>query len=407
MVEVEHDAVERRDLVRRLQRTELDRVAHLRRACPPPATRMPDRLPAPSRRSPPCAETTVSRPGALAFGRMATILFYGDTIRYPAVRHEVPLEIVDVCSWREGGRTSILTSSLEAARIAEALPGAELLLVDELGFYEMLAEGMPRDEAELEVALRAVRRWGIERRVVPGDLPVALADRLRAGGIGVEVDGRRSRRAGAQVAGGARGHPPRPARRRARHGRRRGADPRRRRAGRRPRSSTGEPLTAEVVRAAIRAECAAAGAPAPPDIMVVSLLSGGGHDPGSGPLPAGLPIEVDLWPRDEASGCWADMTRTFVGGRGHRASRRAARHRPRGARGGARRRAPRCHRPRALRRGVRRRRARRVPDPAHPRAGPGPRPRLLLRPRPRRRPRGPRASRARPRRPRRARRRAT
>jgi Xaa-Pro aminopeptidase len=48
--------------------------------------------------------------------------------------------------------------------------------------------------------------------------------------------------------------------------------------------------------------------------MVVSVLSGGGHDPGSGPLPADLPITVDLWPRDEATGCWADMTRTFVGG---------------------------------------------------------------------------------------------
>ncbi|MGH2928635.1 MAG: M24 family metallopeptidase, partial [Solirubrobacteraceae bacterium] len=39
-----------------------------------------------------------------------------------------------------------------------------------------------------------------------------------------------------------------------------------------------------------------------------------GHEPGSGPLPAGLPIQVDLFPRDEASGCWADMTRTFVVG---------------------------------------------------------------------------------------------
>jgi Xaa-Pro aminopeptidase len=68
------------------------------------------------------------------------------------------------------------------------------------------------------------------------------------------------------------------------------------------------------VRDAIRAECASRGAPTPPDIMVVSLFAGGGHDPGSGPLPAGLPIEIDLWPRDEESGCWADMTRTFVCG---------------------------------------------------------------------------------------------
>ena len=69
------------------------------------------------------------------------------------------------------------------------------------------------------------------------------------------------------------------------------------------------------MRAAVRKACADAGAPAPPDIMVVSaLLEGGGHDPGFGPLPADLPIEIDVWPCDEASGCWADMTRTFVCG---------------------------------------------------------------------------------------------
>jgi Xaa-Pro aminopeptidase len=39
-----------------------------------------------------------------------------------------------------------------------------------------------------------------------------------------------------------------------------------------------------------------------------------GHYPGSGPLPAHTPILIDLWPRDEKSGCWADMTRTFVRG---------------------------------------------------------------------------------------------
>jgi Xaa-Pro aminopeptidase len=48
--------------------------------------------------------------------------------------------------------------------------------------------------------------------------------------------------------------------------------------------------------------------------MVTSILSGGGHDPGSGPLPSDLPVHVDVWPRDEESGCWADMSRTFVAG---------------------------------------------------------------------------------------------
>jgi Xaa-Pro aminopeptidase len=46
-------------------------------------------------------------------------------------------------------------------------------------------------------------------------------------------------------------------------------------------------------------------------VIVASVWNGAGHEAGSGPLPAGLPIQVDLWPRHETTGCWADMTRTF------------------------------------------------------------------------------------------------
>jgi Xaa-Pro aminopeptidase len=76
----------------------------------------------------------------------------------------------------------------------------------------------------------------------------------------------------------------------------------------------GAPLTAEQVRAALRDACAAHGAPAPPDVIVAAVWQGFGHQAGTGPLPADLPIQIDLWPRDEATGCWADMTRTFVVG---------------------------------------------------------------------------------------------
>jgi Xaa-Pro aminopeptidase len=79
---------------------------------------------------------------------------------------------------------------------------------------------------------------------------------------------------------------------------------------------SGELLTAEAVRERIREVCAQAGAPAPPDIMVKPMgpNPAGGHDPGAGPLPPHVPIEIDLWPRDESTGCWADMTRAFVRG---------------------------------------------------------------------------------------------
>ncbi|MDQ6607927.1 MAG: M24 family metallopeptidase, partial [Actinomycetota bacterium] len=76
----------------------------------------------------------------------------------------------------------------------------------------------------------------------------------------------------------------------------------------------GARLRAEDVRAALRAACAELGAPCPADVIVASVWNGYGHEPGSGPLPAGLPITVDLWPRHEQSSCWADMTRTFLVG---------------------------------------------------------------------------------------------
>jgi Xaa-Pro aminopeptidase len=247
---------------------------------------------------------------------MAAILLYGDTIRYPAVRHEVPVEIVDPLLFvAHDGKRRVLTSSLEAARIGDAVPGVELLLFEELGYFELLEEGKPYEEAELEIVVRALKEWGVEGAAVPADLPVAVADRLRDEGIAIEVDvravhARRRVKTPAELAGIRR------AQRAAEAGMAtaeeliRGAA----RSGGRLRHD-GEPLTAEQVRAAIRATCAAAGAPAPPTIMVVSALTaGGGHDPGSGPLPADLPITIDLWPRDEESGCWADMTRTFVAG---------------------------------------------------------------------------------------------
>ena len=246
---------------------------------------------------------------------MATILLYGDTSRYPSLRHEVPLDIMDPFLFADhDGRPHVLTNSLERARIAEALPDAEILLTDQLGVFDLIEDGMSREDALVEVTLRAAQRWGIQAAVVAPDMPVAVADRLRAEGIELtvdagQVDDRRRVKSDQEMAGIRR------AQRAAEAGMRAGEDLIRaaeRQDGRL--KLDGQDLTAETVRDAIRAACASAGAPAPPDIMVTSSWSGGGHDPGAGPLPADLPITIDLWPRDEASGCWADMTRTFVNG---------------------------------------------------------------------------------------------
>ena len=247
---------------------------------------------------------------------MATILLYGDTARFASMRHEVPLDIVDpfLIVVRDE-RTHVLTNQLEAARIREALPDAELLTIDELGLYELVEQGATRDEAFLQTTVRAIEAWGVRAGTVPGDFPVAVADRLRSCGVALEIDdraveARRRVKSPPEMAGIRR------AQRAAELGMAAGERMIREASPQDGLLVLGEELlTAERVRAAVRHACAAAGAPAPPGIMVVSALSGGGHDSGSGPLPADLPIEIDLWPQDEESGCWADMTRTFVNGR--------------------------------------------------------------------------------------------
>ena len=246
---------------------------------------------------------------------MTALLFYGDTERSPAMRHELPVTIGDpFLLGVVDGRLHVMASGLERARIEAAAPDAVLHDYDELGFRELLESGMSRHELELELASRAAAAMGIRAATADPDMPVAVADRLRADGVVLHLDddaisARRRVKSAPELAGTRRAQIAAEAGMSAAAGLLRRSD----RDGDRLKLD-GEVLTAEAVRAAVRDVCQAHGAPAPPDIIVSSPWSGYGHDPGSGPLPADLPIVIDLWPRDETSGCWADMTRTFVVG---------------------------------------------------------------------------------------------
>ncbi|MDX6730315.1 MAG: Xaa-Pro aminopeptidase [Baekduia sp.] len=246
---------------------------------------------------------------------MTDLLLYGDTERSAALRHELPIVVGDPFLFAEvGGRTTLLTNTLERERMAAARPDAELIEATDLGFHELLRGGQSRDEILLELVSRAVAQLGVREAIVDPEFPVAVADRLRADGVVLTPDHaavaqRRRVKSPAELAG------IRVAQRAAEAGMAaaaavlREAEP-----GGDLLVRNGAPLTAEDVRDALRAACAAAGAPAPADVIVASVLQGFGHEPGSGPLPAHLPIQIDVWPRHEASGCWADMTRTFVVG---------------------------------------------------------------------------------------------
>jgi Xaa-Pro aminopeptidase len=248
---------------------------------------------------------------------MAEYLIYGDTLRSPAMRHEVPLGIGDPFLYLEtNGRRVVVTNALEDDRIAEAAPDLERLLADELGLDELIAKGLQREVVYREVFARAVDRVGIQAAVVPPEFPLALADRLREAGVELtpddaEFETRRRRKSAAEMEGIRRATEAGLAglAECARALREASID------GDQLRSD-GELLTSEIVRARVREVCARAGAPAPDDIIVAPMRPGDavGHESGSGPLPAHAPICIDLWPQDEESGCWSDMTRTFVRG---------------------------------------------------------------------------------------------
>jgi Xaa-Pro aminopeptidase len=246
---------------------------------------------------------------------MTDLLFYGDTERSAAMRHELPVAIMDPFLLAVvGGRTHVVAGGIERDRVAAAAPDAILYDIADLGFYELLDSGMSADQGRLELAARGAAAMGIREAVADPDMPVAVADRLRSDGISLTVDyeaiaARRRMKSAAELAGIGRAQAAAEAGMRAAAALLRQAVPD---GGRLV--VKGEVLTAESVRAVLRDACRAAGAPAPPEVIVASVWQGYGHEPGSGPLPAGLPIVIDVWPREEMSACWADMSRTFVVG---------------------------------------------------------------------------------------------
>ncbi len=207
-----------------------------------------------------------------------------------------------------------MSSSLERERLAAARPDAQLLEITDLGFHELLRSGMSRHEVFLELVSRAAARMAVEHARVDFEFPIGVAERLRADGISLTVDdasvkARRRTKSQAELHGIVHAQRAAESAMAAAAKMLRAAQ-----AGNGQLQLDGKPLLAETIRTAMREECWRRGALLPPEVIVASVWQGFGHESGSGPLPAGLPIQIDLWPQDESSACWADMTRTFVVG---------------------------------------------------------------------------------------------
>jgi Xaa-Pro aminopeptidase len=243
------------------------------------------------------------------------VLIHADTIRSPELRHELPLAVPDPFLYveREGTRHVVLTS-FEIDRVRQVRGAPEPHAYEEFGYDELIAQGLPRDEVLLEVAVNATRALGVTEALVPWTFPAKFADRLRATGITLTpvldfFQDRRRVKSDAELAGI----------RRAQSAAEAGMDAARallRRAE--PNGAglvvDGEPLTSERIKAAILEAFTTRGTVADEFIVAHGPQSAVGHDMGSGQIAAGEPVVIDLWPRDIETACYADMTRTYVVG---------------------------------------------------------------------------------------------
>lgn len=245
---------------------------------------------------------------------MPDVLIYGDTFRSPELRHEVPLGVPDPFLYVErAGVKHVVTSSMELPRL-DALGLFTLHPYQELGYDDLVAQGLSSQELVRELPVRAVEALGVTAAVVPETFPVWLADVLRARGVELTVDGaffdeRRRVKNDRELAG----------MRRAQRAAESGMDAARdlfRRAT--PNGGLlevdGETLTVEQVKIAMSEAFVRGGCTADEFIVAPGAQGAVGHDMGSGPIPAGVPIVIDIWPRDNESFCFCDMTRTYVVG---------------------------------------------------------------------------------------------
>jgi Xaa-Pro aminopeptidase len=243
---------------------------------------------------------------------MTDVLIYGDTVRHPELRHEVPLTLGDPFLYAEkDGRAHIAITDFEWPRIQEAGVEAELISPFALGLDELLGSGKKYWQIMLELTLRGVQRIGVTKAIVPHTFPLQLANFLRENGVELTPDreffDRRRRVKNETELEGIR---------RAQRAAEAGMDAARdlfRRAEQANGSLVvdGEPLTSERVKFAIQDAFARNGCTADEFIVSHGAQSAIGHDMGSGAIASGEPIVIDLWPKDAETACYADMTRTF------------------------------------------------------------------------------------------------
>ena len=119
---------------------------------------------------------------------MTDVLFYGDTERSYAMRHELPILIGDpFLLGIISGRLHIMVSPLEPPGSRRS-PPMRCTTTCPTSASRSCARAMKMHQLDLELVSKAAAAMGVAEAVVDPEMPVAVADRLRADGIVLRPD---------------------------------------------------------------------------------------------------------------------------------------------------------------------------------------------------------------------------
>lgn len=259
--------------------------------------------------------TTVSRPPArLIWAASATCADLWQVAKLPTSDSFLWLEI--------GTHRWVVVSPLEVGRAVRLAPAGTKVLTREQAAVEFGVEP-PERPTTTALVLGVARKFRRTCWEVPADFPLGLAQQLEAEGLRLRsvqpfLPERRCKtpaelaflRAGVKLAeiGLARA---RAVLRSAQLVRGRCL------------SWNGTPLTAERLRAEIEIAILRRGGRCERTIVAPGRQGADPHEAGHGPIHADEPIVLDIFPRDERSGYFGDLTRTVVKGRAPEVVRRA------------------------------------------------------------------------------------
>ncbi len=222
----------------------------------------------------------------------------------------------DPVLWLEtGDRRILVVTGFDVELARRSSPATEVWALEDVVAAERAAGGRER-ELRLARALNAVRRAGVDAVRVPYWFPLDEADHLRAHGIAVRTDEEETIATRRRTKSAADVELLRTVQRETEQAMElvratlRRCDV----AGDRTLMLEGSSLTSERLRAIVQLHWVERG------LEPVTPIAAGGpqgadpHEHGSGPLRASEPIVLDLFPRDERTRVYGDMTRTFCVG---------------------------------------------------------------------------------------------